>query len=71
VSRLSPYLHFGQLSARVLTEETRARGGPAVSKTFSRRLAWRDLASWQLLHWPRMAAEPIRPHYARQARSRA
>ncbi|KAK9843470.1 hypothetical protein WJX81_004296 [Elliptochloris bilobata] len=67
VSRLSPYLHFGQLSARVLAAESRRRGGPAVSKTFSRRLAWRDLASWQLLHWPRMPAKPIRSPYARQA----
>lgn len=40
-----------------------------MSKTFSRRLAWRDLASWQLLHWPRMAAEPIRAPYAHQVRA--
>jgi hypothetical protein len=33
------------------------------SKTFHRRLVWRDLAYWQLHHWQRMATEPIREHY--------
>jgi deoxyribodipyrimidine photolyase len=35
-----------------------------VSKTFFRRLVWRDLAYWQLYHWPKMAVEPIRPAYS-------
>lgn len=34
-----------------------------ASKTFYRRLIWRDLAYWQLCHWPRMAVEPIRTGY--------
>lgn len=34
-----------------------------MSKTFFRRLVWRDLAYWQLYHWPTMAVEPIRPGY--------
>lgn len=37
-----------------------------VSKTFWRRLVWRDLAYWQLHHWPCMAAQPIRTHYSAQ-----
>ena len=41
-------------------------GGKALSKTFTRRLIWRDLAYWQLHHWPAMAAVPMRPHYAAQ-----
>jgi hypothetical protein len=35
----------------------------SVSKTFVRRLVWRDLAYWQLHHWPDMATEPIRTAY--------
>jgi hypothetical protein len=35
----------------------------SVSKTFYRRLVWRDLAYWQLLHWPHMATQPIRQAY--------
>jgi deoxyribodipyrimidine photolyase len=38
-----------------------------VSKTFHRRLVWRDLAYWQLYYWRDMAAQPIRPGYERMA----
>lgn len=43
-----------------------AAGCKDVSKTFWRRLVWRDLAYWQLWHWPCMCSEPIRPAYQRQ-----
>ncbi len=66
VSRLSPYLHFGQLSPRRVVAEAARRGGATVSKTFMRRLVWRDLAYWQLHHWPSMPRLPIRPQYAHQ-----
>ena len=42
-------------------------GGKQVSKVLFRRLTWRDLAYWQLHHWPDMATEPIRSHYKDQA----
>ena len=41
-------------------------GGKKLSKTFSRRIIWRDLAYWQLHHWPDMAVKPIRNHYEGQ-----
>ena len=41
-------------------------GGKQVSKTFWRRLTWRDLAYWQLHHFPEMSTQPIRSHYADQ-----
>ena len=66
VTRLSAYMHHGQLSARLLMTETHRAGGKALSKTFSRRLIWRDLAYWQLALWPAMACQPMRPHYAGQ-----
>ena len=44
-------------------------GGKQVSKTFWRRLTWRDLAYWQLHHWGgEMCTQPIRSHYADQVR---
>ncbi|KAG1661782.1 hypothetical protein FOA52_003703 [Chlamydomonas sp. UWO 241] len=67
VSRLSPYIRWGQLSPREVWARTEAAGGKALSKTFSRRLIWRDLAYWQLHHWPEMHAVPIRAPYARHA----
>lgn len=66
VSRLSPYLRLGVLSPRRMLEAIEAAGGFAVSKTAYRRLYWRDLAYWQLHHWPRLSADPIRPAYAGQ-----
>jgi deoxyribodipyrimidine photolyase len=64
VSRLSPYLRFGQLSARQLYHAVRDTGlARDQVKTFSRRLHWRDLAYFQLHTFPRMAWQPIRAHY--------
>ncbi|MEW5307009.1 MAG: hypothetical protein WDW36_009431 [Sanguina aurantia] len=63
VSRLSPYLHWGQLSPRVLWGAMKQANAREVSKTFYRRLVWRDLAYWQQHHWPLMSAQPIRTHY--------
>jgi deoxyribodipyrimidine photolyase len=37
-----------------------------VSKIFSRRMVWRDLAYWQLYHWPDMPSQPIRTAYLDQ-----
>ena len=47
-SQLSPYLHFGCLSARELEQRARERGGHA----FVRQLAWRDFYAHVLLHHP-------------------
>jgi deoxyribodipyrimidine photo-lyase len=47
-SELSPYLHFGCLSAREAEERARAKGGPGAA-AFVRQLAWRDFYA-QVLH---------------------
>ena len=67
VSRLSPYLRFGQLSPRHVYHAVRSAGVSAVEcKTFRRRLHWRDLAYYQLDAFPTMDRVPIRAHYASQ-----
>ena len=68
VSRLSPYVHFGQVSAREVLDVVGKHGGKSASKTFWRRLVWRDLAYWQLHHWPDMSTKPIRAFYEGQVR---
>ena len=50
-SRLSPYLHFGALSASELVQRARARGG-AAAEGFVRQLCWRDF------HHQVLAARP-------------
>lgn len=66
VARISPFLRFGMLSCRTMYWEAKAANAPEVSKTFWRRLVWRDLAYWQLALFPRMSDEPIRAHYSGQ-----
>ena len=64
VSSLSPYLRFGQLSPRSLYHAIRDSGlSREQTKTFSRRLHWRDLAYYQLATFPEMPEVPIRLHY--------
>ena len=44
-SRLSPYLHFGQISAAEVARTVRERGEPAeVEKFFDELLTWRELS---------------------------
>ena len=56
-SRLSPYLHFGCVSARALAVRARERGGDA----FVRQLCWRDFYAQILLAQPRTQGEDMRP----------
>merc|ERR1719409_507872 len=63
VARVSPYLRFGMLSPRAMYHELRVAHCRDVSKTFWRRLVWRDLAYWQLHLFPHMQTSPIRRHY--------
>ncbi|XP_074489244.1 deoxyribodipyrimidine photo-lyase [Sebastes fasciatus] len=60
-SCLSPYLHFGQLSPRWLLWD--AKGARCRSPKFQRKLAWRDLAYWQLTLFPDLPWESLRPPY--------
>lgn len=55
-SRLSPYLHFGCVSARALAVRARARGGEA----FVRQLCWRDFYAQLLRAHPRAQREDMR-----------
>ena len=64
VSRLSPHLQLGELSPRTLHWAVRDAGlDRAKTKTFGRRLYWRDLAYFHLHCFPNMHVESIRRHY--------
>ncbi|MED6279942.1 hypothetical protein CHARACLAT_005887, partial [Characodon lateralis] len=60
-SCLSPYLHVGQLSPRWLLWD--AKGARCRPPKFQRKLAWRDLAYWQLTLFPDLPWESLRPPY--------
>ncbi|RRO16892.1 deoxyribodipyrimidine photo-lyase [Saccharopolyspora rhizosphaerae] len=60
-SRLSPYLHFGCISALELADEAAARHTEGAD-AFVRQLAWRDFHFQVLAARPRTAREDYRPH---------
>ncbi len=68
-SRLSPHLHFGEISPRQVwqavrgvqaTEAATTRGGDA----FLRELGWREFCHHLLHHWPRLPEQPFNPRFA-------
>lgn len=59
-SRLSPYLHFGCISAREL--EQRLGDGPGP-EAFRRQLCWRDFYAHVLAHFPDNARREFQPRY--------
>ncbi|WP_438289780.1 cryptochrome/photolyase family protein [Streptomyces sp. HUAS TT7] len=59
-SRLSPFLHFGALSAAELVHLARHQGSPGA-QAFVRQLAWRDFHHQVLAARPESACEDYRP----------
>ena len=63
-SRLSPYLHFGEISVHQLWAECgRVEPTPGVA-TFQKELLWREFAHHLLFHFPAMPEQPLRPEFA-------
>ena len=65
VSKLSPYLRFGQISPRAMYHElsVEKKKGRATSRTFHHRMYRREFAYWQLHHWPDLPTQSVRAHY--------
>jgi deoxyribodipyrimidine photo-lyase len=59
-SRLSPYLHFGCISAREAESRLGTGAGPAA---FRRQLCWRDFYHHVLLSFPRNARSEFQARY--------
>jgi deoxyribodipyrimidine photo-lyase len=69
VSRLSPHLHFGEISPRqVWTAVAMASGGDPLSfqgaATFLREIGWREFAHHVLYHWPHTTDQPLQARFA-------
>ncbi len=66
-SRLSPHLHFGEISPRqiwhaVRNSATAARSGKGA-EAFLRQLYWRDFSSYLLYHFPELPEKPLREEF--------
>lgn len=68
-SRLSPHLHFGEISphqcwhaalAKMAAAPDTANGG----WSFLRELAWREFSCHLLFHWPTLPEAPFQPKFA-------
>ena len=61
-SRLSPHLHFGEISPRQivarLLEKSRQREGPGT-ECYIREIGWREFAFHLLFHFPHTADQPL------------
>ncbi|MCG5052642.1 MAG: DNA photolyase family protein [Myxococcales bacterium] len=70
VSRLSPHLHFGELSPRAAFHAARQAGeagavaAPNAVK-FTSELGWREFAHHLLFHFPATVHEPLNPAFTR------
>lgn len=59
-SRLSPHLHFGELSPRRALLEARGRAGDGAGvEAFARELGWREFSHHLLHHFPDTPAAPL------------
>ena len=68
-SRLSPYLHFGELSPRQVWATVCAHlrenpAAPLVGYPYLRQLLWREFAFHLLYHFPQTPTQPLREEYA-------
>ncbi len=63
-SRLSPYLHFGQLSVREAYAAARRSGGEGRTR-FLAELGWREFARHLLFSFPEMPRRPLDPSFER------
>ncbi len=66
-SRLSPYLHFGEVSVRqvwhaIRQVELQRRSGEG-SAAFLRQLYWREFSTYLLLNFPSLPEQPLRPEF--------
>lgn len=61
-SRLSPHLHFGEISP---ADAWHAVDGVRGSEPWRRQLAWRDFAHETLVQFPKSASRPHRPEFDR------
>ncbi|WP_027079586.1 cryptochrome/photolyase family protein [Luteimonas mephitis] len=64
-SRLSPHLHFGEISPWRIVEAVRAAGAGAAGEAFIRELGWREFAHHVLHHFPDTPESNFNPRFDR------
>lgn len=66
-SKLSPHLHFGEISPRRILERVRAQAWPAAVQPdidhFLSELGWREFSHHLLFHYPHTAERNLNPRF--------
>jgi deoxyribodipyrimidine photo-lyase len=63
-SKISPWLHFGEISPRQMWHDVRASGHlSAGAETYLRELGWREFSQHMLFHFPFTPEKPLRPEF--------
>lgn len=68
-SKLSPHLHFGEISPRQIWQAVRSLTAvdsrlQQGADSFLRELGWREFCTHLLYHWPDIPEQPFRPQFA-------
>ncbi len=65
-SKLSPYLHFGEISANKVMFEVQRLQGNSESidiKHYKNEIGWREFCHHLMWHWPSLAKQPFQPKF--------
>ena len=62
-SKLSPYLHWGQIGPREIVAAYRAHNIAITESPFLRELAWREFSYHLMAHFPDTDSEPLKSEY--------
>lgn len=64
-SRLSPHLHWGELSPRQIWHAVRTHGSNTGHETFLKELGWREFCTQLLFHNPELPEKPLDQRFAK------
>lgn len=67
VSKLSPYLHFGEITPRMVWRMVLSETNPQMRElrgAFLRQLGWREFAHHLLFHFPHTSEQPLRKEFS-------
>ncbi len=62
-SRLSPHLHWGEISPRQIWQAVSSHGPSAGGETFLKELGWREFCAQLLFHHPDLPQAPLDPRF--------
>lgn len=63
VSRLSPHLHFGEISPREIVNASRSLSDDGNCEHFLREIRWREFSYYLLFHWPDLPHKNLKSNF--------